>query len=44
MDGAVDVAVVVFIEVGYGINDLAGVLGGCCVVKVDYGGAVDFSV
>ena len=35
VDCSVDVAVVVFVEVGYGIDDLAGLLGGCGVVKVD---------
>jgi hypothetical protein len=35
MDCSVDVAVVVFVEVNYDIDDLAGLLGGCGVVKVD---------
>jgi len=35
VDGSVDVAVVVFIKVGYCVDDLAWFLGGCGVVKVD---------
>ena len=35
VDGSVDVAVVVFVEVCYGVDDLAGFLGGCGVVKVN---------
>jgi hypothetical protein len=35
MDGAVDVAVVVFVEICYGVNNLMGFLGGCGVIKVN---------
>jgi hypothetical protein len=35
VDGPVNVAVVVFVEVGYRVDDLVGFLGGCGVVKVD---------
>jgi hypothetical protein len=35
MDGSVNVAVVVFVEVGYCVDDFVGFLGGCGVVKVD---------
>lgn len=35
MDCSVNVAIVVFIKIGEGIDDLAGFLGGCGVVKVD---------
>jgi hypothetical protein len=36
-----DVAVVVFIKIGDCVDNLAGFLGGCGVVKVNYGVAVD---
>jgi hypothetical protein len=39
-----DIAVVVFVKVGYGVDDLAWFLGGCGIVKVDEGGAVYFPI
>jgi hypothetical protein len=35
MDGSVNVAVVIFVKIRNGVDDLAGFLGGCGVVKVD---------
>ena len=35
-----NVAVVVFVKIAFCVNDLAGFLGGGCVVKVDEGVAV----
>lgn len=37
-----DVAVVVLVVVGYGVDDLTGFLGGGCIVKVYERVAVDF--
>jgi hypothetical protein len=39
-----NVAVVVFVEICDGFDDLAGFLSGCSVVKVNEGIAIDFSV
>jgi hypothetical protein len=35
MDRAMDVTVMVFIEICDGVDDLAGFLGGCGIIKVD---------
>jgi hypothetical protein len=42
VNGAVDVAVVVFVEVTFSVEDLAGFLGGGGVVEVDEGVTVYF--
>ena len=44
MDCSMDVTVVVFVKICYGVDDLAGLLGGCGVVKVDQGVAVYFPI
>ena len=44
MNGSVNVAVVVFVEVVYGLDYLAWLLGGCSVVKIDKRIAIYFSV
>jgi hypothetical protein len=43
VNATVDVGVVVFVKVTYGVNYLFGLLRGCSIIKIDEGIVVYFS-